>query len=113
MKFQTGKSAIKKTREDIEHALNGYKEGQSLPDFVRTYSEWTHRFQIKNLCDKATELKSQSYSIEQEVPRIVIDGIHQIRPNYSIESIKRLVTKSLRVVAQNKMQKEFFNKTDL
>ena len=54
MKFQTGKSGIKKTRENIEHALGGYKEGQSLPDFVRTYSEGTHRLQIKNLCDKAT-----------------------------------------------------------
>ena len=64
MKFQTGKSAIKKMRENIEHALGGYKEGQSLPDFVHTYSEGTHRLQMKNLCDKATEIKSQSYSPE-------------------------------------------------
>ena len=113
MKFQTGKSGIKKTRENIEHALGGYKEGQSLPDFVHTYSEGTHRLQIKNLCDKATELKSQSYSTEQEVPRIMIDEIHQIWPNHSIESIKRAVTKSLRVAAQNEIQKGFFTKNDL
>ena len=30
MKFQTGKSAIKKTRENIEHALGGYKEGRQI-----------------------------------------------------------------------------------
>ena len=94
MKFQTGESAIKKTRENIEHALDGYK-GQSLPDFVHTYSEETHSLQIKNLCDKATELKSQTYSTEQKVPRIMIDEIHQIQPHHSIESIKRAVTKSL------------------
>ena len=64
MKFQTGKKAIKKTRENIEHALGDYKDGQSLPDFVRTYSEGTHRLQIENLRDKATELKSQFYSTE-------------------------------------------------
>ena len=95
MKFQTGKSGIKKTRENIEHALGGYKEGQSLPDFVRTYSEGTHSLQIKNLCVKATELKSQTYLTGQKVPRIMIDEIHQIQPNHSIKSIKRAVTKSL------------------
>ena len=78
LKFQTGKSAIKKMRENIEHGLSGNKEGQSLPDYVRTYSEGTRRFQIKNLCDKPTELKNQFYPIEQEVPRMMIDAIHQI-----------------------------------
>ena len=43
----------------------------------------------------------------------MIDGIYHIQSNYSIESIKRLVTKSLRVVAQNEIQKGFFNKNDL
>ena len=28
------------------------KEGQSLPDYIRTYCEGTHRFQMKNLYDK-------------------------------------------------------------
>ena len=73
-------------RENIEHGLSGNKEGQSLPDYLRTYSEGTRRFQIKNLCDKPTELKNQFYSIEQEVPRMMIDAIHQIRPDYSIET---------------------------
>ena len=107
LKFQTGKSAIKKMRENIEHGLSGNKEGQSLPDYVRTYSEGTRRFQIKNLCDKPTELKNQFYSIEQEVPRMMIDAIHQIRPDYSIESIKGTVTKALRLAAQNEIQKGF------
>ena len=78
-----------------------------MPDYVRTYSEGARRFQRKDLCDKPTELKSQSYSIEQEVPRMMIDAIHQIRPNYSIESIKGTVTKVLRLVAQNEIQKGF------
>ena len=56
LKFQTGKSAIKKMRENIEHGLSGNKEGQSLSDYVRAYSEGTRRFQIKNLCDKPTLL---------------------------------------------------------
>ena len=107
LKFQTGKSAIKKMRENIEHGLSGNKEGQSLPDYVRTYSEGTRRFQIKNLCDKPTELKNQFYSIEQEVPRTMIDAIHQIRPDYSIKSIKGTVTKALRLAAQNEIQKGF------
>ena len=107
LKFQTGKSAIKKMRENIEHGLSGNKEGQSLPDYVRTYSDGTRRFQMKNLCDKPTELKSQSYSNEQEVPQIMIDAIHQIRPNYSIESIKGTVTKALRLAAQNEIQNRF------
>ena len=110
LKFQTGKSAIKKMRENIEHGLSGNKEGQSLPDYVRTYSEGTRRFQIKNLCDKPTELKSRSYSIEQEVPRMVIDAIHQIRPNYSFESTQGTVTKALRLVTKNEMQKGFSTK---
>ena len=38
----------------------------------------------------------------------MIDGIRQIRPNYSIEGIKRVVTKPLRLVAQNEIQKGFF-----
>ena len=38
----------------------------------------------------------------------MIDAIYQIRPNYSIESIKRVVTKALRLLAQNEIQKEFF-----
>ena len=38
----------------------------------------------------------------------MIDGIHQIRPNYSIDSIKRVVTKALQLVAQNEIQKGFF-----
>ena len=95
-------------REKIEHALSCYKEGQSLPDYERTYSEETRRFQIKNLCDKPTELKIQSYSIEQEVPRMAIDAIHQIQSNYSIESIKRVVTEALSLVAHNETQKELF-----
>ena len=94
-------------RENIEYVLGGNKEGQSLQDYVRTYSEGARRLQIKNLCDKPTELKSQSYSTEQEVPRMMIDAIHQIRPNYSIESIKGTVTKTLRLVAQNEIQKAF------
>ena len=94
-------------RQNIEHAETGYKEGQSLTDFVRTYSEGAHKFQIKNLCDKPTELKIQSYSIEQKVPRMMIDAIHQTQPNYSIESIKRAVTKSLRLIAQNEIQQGF------
>ena len=32
LKFQTGESAVKKIRENTEHAQSGYKEGQSLPD---------------------------------------------------------------------------------
>ena len=95
-------------RENIEHALSGYKEDQLLPDQERAYSEKTRRFQIKNFCDKPTELKIQSYSIEQEVPRMAIDARRQIQSNYSIESIKRVVTKALQLVAQNKKQKELF-----
>ena len=38
----------------------------------------------------------------------MIDGIRQIQPNYCIESIKRVVTKALRQVAQNEIQKGFF-----
>ena len=95
-------------RENIEHALSGYKEDQLLPDQERTYSEKTRRFQIKNFCDKPTELKIQSYSTEQEVPRMAIDARRQIQSNYSIESIKRVVTKALQLVAQNKKQKELF-----
>ena len=103
LKFQTGKSAIKEMRENIEHGLSGNKAGQLLLDYIRTYSEGTRRFQIKNLCDKLTELKTQSYSTEQEVLRMVIDVIHQIWSNYSIESIQGTVTKALRLVAQNKI----------
>ena len=62
---------------------------------------------MKNLCDKPTELKNQFYSIEQEVPRTMIDAIHQIRPDYSIKSIKGTVTKALRLAAQNEIQKGF------
>ena len=36
LKFQTGKSVIKKMKENMEHALIGYKEGQSFPDYVLT-----------------------------------------------------------------------------
>ena len=110
LKFQTGKSAIKKMRENIEHGLRGNKEDQLLPDYGGTYCEETRRFQIKKLCDKPTELKSQSYSIEQEVPRMVIDAIHQIRPNYSFESTQGTVTKALRLVTKNEMQKGFSTK---
>ena len=42
------------------------------------------------------------------ISRTMIDGVRQIRPNYSIESIKRVVTKALRLVAQNEIQKGFF-----
>ena len=42
----------------MEHALIGSREGQPLPDYVRTYSEGTRGFQIKSLCYKSTELKS-------------------------------------------------------
>ena len=42
----------------MEHALIDSREGQSLPDYVRTYSERTRRFQIKSICYKPTELKS-------------------------------------------------------
>ena len=45
-------------RENMEHALIGSREGQPLPDYVRTYSEGTRGFQIKSLCYKSTELKS-------------------------------------------------------
>ena len=38
---------------------------------------------------------------------MMIDVIHQIRPDYSIESIKRVVNKALRLVAQNEIQNEF------
>ena len=38
---------------------------------------------------------------------MMIDAIHQIRPNYSIESIKGTVTKALQLVAQNEIQKGF------
>ena len=41
----------------MEHALIGSREDQSLPYYVRTYSEGTRRFQIKSLCNKPTELK--------------------------------------------------------
>ena len=94
-------------REHIERGLRGNKEGQLLPDYVGTYCEETRRFQIRNLFDKPTELKSQSYLIEQEVPRMVIDAIHQIRTNYSIESIQGTVTKPLQLVAKNEIQKGF------
>ena len=83
LKFQTGKGAIKKMRKNIEYGLRGNKEG---------------------LCDKPTELKTQSYSIEQDVPRMVIDETRQIRPNYCTESIQGTVTKALRLVAQNEIQ---------
>ena len=66
LKFQTGESAVKKMRENIEHAQSGYKEGQSLQDHAHTYSEATRKFQIKNLCYKRTESNIQSYSVEQE-----------------------------------------------
>ena len=98
LKFQTRKSAIKKMRENIEHGLLGNKEGQLLPDYVGTYSEGTRGFQINNLCDKPTELKSKSYLIEQDVPRMMIDTIHQMRPNYSIKSIQGTLAKTLRLV---------------
>ena len=94
---------MKFRRENIEHGLRGNKEGPLLPVYVGTYCEGTRRFQIKNLCDKPTELKTQSYSIEQEVLRMAIDVIHQIRSNYSFESIQGTVTKALRLVAQNKI----------
>ena len=45
-------------RGNMEHALIDSREGQSLPDYVRTYSERTRRFQIKSICYKPTELKS-------------------------------------------------------
>lgn len=61
LKHQTGKNAIEKMRE---HGLSGEKEGQSLPDYARTYGEGTRRFQMKSLYDKPTELKTQAYSIE-------------------------------------------------
>ena len=83
LKFQTGEGAIKKMRKNIEYGLRGNKEG---------------------LCDKPTELKTQSYSIEQDVPRMVIDETRQIRPNYCTESIQGTVTKALRLVAQNEIQ---------
>ena len=89
------KKCYQKNERKHRACAGGYKEGQSLPDFVHTYSEETQSLQIKNLCDKATELKSQTYSTEQKVPRIIIDEIHQTQPNHSIESIKRAVTKSL------------------
>ena len=98
MKFQ---------RENIEHGLRGNKEGPLLLDYVGTYYEGTRRLQTKNLWDKPTELKSQFYSIEQEVPRMVIDAIHQIPPNHSIERIQGTVTKALRLVAQSEIQKGF------
>ena len=38
MHDKTGKSAIKKMREN-RNGLSGNKEGQPLPDYLRTYSE--------------------------------------------------------------------------
>ena len=38
---------------------------------------------------------------------MMIDAIHQIRPDYYIESIKGTVTKALRLAAQNEIQKGF------
>ena len=78
-----------------------------MPDYQGTYCGGTRRFQMKNLCDKPTELKSQSYSTEQEALRMVIDAIYQIRQNYSVESIQGTVTKALRLVAQNDIRKGF------
>ena len=72
LKLQTGKNAIKKVRENIEHELSGNREGQSFPDYKRAYSKGTRRFQIKNLYDEPTEFKSQAYSIEQQVPKMII-----------------------------------------
>ena len=37
----------------------------------------------------------------------MIDAIHHTRPNYSIESIKGTVAKTLRLVTKNETQKEF------
>ena len=67
LRFQTGESVVKKIRENIEHAQSGYKEGQSWPDQVRTYSGGTRKFQTKSLCYTSNELEIQSYSIEQEL----------------------------------------------
>ena len=72
LKLQTGKNAIKKVRENIEHGLSGNREGQSFPDYKRAYSKGTRRLQIKNLYDEPTEFNSQAYSIEQQVPKMII-----------------------------------------
>ena len=78
-----------------------------MPDYLGTYCGGTRRFQMKNLCDKPTDLKSQSYSTEQEALRMLIDAIYQIRPNYPVESIQGTVTKDLRLVEQKDIQKRF------
>ena len=78
-----------------------------MPDYLGTYCGGTRRLQMKNLSDKPTELKSQYYSTEQEALRMVIDAIYQIRPSYSFESIQGTVTKALRLVTQNDIQKGF------
>ena len=65
---------------------------------------------MKNPCDKPTEIKSQAYSIEQEVPRMMIDATHQMQSNYSIESTKGTVTKVLQLVAENEIEKGFSTK---
>ena len=38
----------------------------------------------------------------------MIHTIHEIRPNYSIQSIKGTIAKALRLVAENEIQKRFF-----
>ena len=60
LKFQTGKNTIKKIKENIEHGLSGNRD-QSFPDYKRTYSKGTRRFQMKNLYDKPTKFTSKAY----------------------------------------------------
>ena len=54
------------------HGLSGNRKGQSLPDYKRTYSEGTRRFQMKTFYEKPIEFKSQTYPIEQQVPKMMI-----------------------------------------
>ena len=93
-------------RENMEHALIGSREDQSLPYYVRTYSEGTRRFQIKSLCYKPTELKPNLTELNNKFKNDDWCD-NQIRPDYSIESIKRVVNKALRLIAQNEIQNEF------
>ena len=60
LKFRTGKNTIKKIKKIIEHGLSGNRD-QSFPDYKRTYSKGTRRFQMKNLYDKPTKFTSKAY----------------------------------------------------
>ena len=63
LKLQTEKILSRRREKMREHGLSGNKEGQSLPDYARTYSEGTRtysdgtrRFQMKTFYDKPIEI---------------------------------------------------------